>query len=64
MKNNIDIKWEELGFNIVNTKSMYFSKCKYDEDWKDGSLIPLNDEINVYKEEFSLSHQHLRFQHK
>ena len=43
MKNNIDIKWEELGFNIVNTKSMYFSKCKNNEDWKDGSLIPFGN---------------------
>tara|TARA_Y100001960_G_C14622397_1_gene801364 strand:+ start:120 stop:1154 length:1035 start_codon:yes stop_codon:yes gene_type:complete len=43
MKNNIDINWEELGFNIVNTKSMYFSKCKYDGSWEEGNLIPFGN---------------------
>ena len=40
MNNNIDINWDELGFNIINTKSMYFSKCKHDGNWSGGGLIP------------------------
>jgi len=43
MKSSIDINWEELGFNIVNTKSMYFSKCRYDGNWQDGNLIPFGN---------------------
>ncbi len=43
MKNSLDINWEELGFNIVNTKSMYFAKCRYDGNWKSGNLIPFGN---------------------
>ena len=40
MNNNIGINWDELGFNIIKTKSMYFSKCKHDGNWSGGGLIP------------------------
>ena len=39
MNNNIGINWDELGFNIIKTKSMYFSKCKHDGNWSGGGLI-------------------------
>tara|TARA_B100000029_G_scaffold466265_1_gene501625 strand:- start:528 stop:1562 length:1035 start_codon:yes stop_codon:yes gene_type:complete len=43
MKKKVKVNWEELGFNIVNTKSMYFSKCKHDGDWNDGRLVPFGN---------------------
>ena len=35
-----NIKWEELGFNPIETRSMFMAKCSVDEKWKGGSLVP------------------------
>ncbi len=43
MKKKLKVNWEELGFNIVNTKSMYYAKCRYDSNWEIGGLIPFGE---------------------
>ena len=34
------IDWDNLGFNVVETRSMYKASCRIGEEWKLGSLIP------------------------
>jgi branched-chain amino acid aminotransferase len=34
------IDWDNLGFNIVETRSMYKARCRIGEEWKLGGLIP------------------------
>ena len=34
------IDWDNLGFNVVETRSMYKADCRIGEEWKLGSLIP------------------------
>ena len=34
------IKWDELGFNVIETKSMYKATCKQGETWTKGKLVP------------------------
>ena len=34
------IDWDNLGFNVVETRSMYKARCRIGEEWKLGSLIP------------------------
>ena len=34
------IDWDNLGFNVVETRSMYNARCRIGEEWKLGSLIP------------------------
>ena len=34
------IKWDELGFNVIETKSMYKATCKQGETWSKGKLVP------------------------
>ena len=35
-----NIEWETLGFDAVETRSMFIAKCSIDEKWSGGSLIP------------------------
>ena len=34
------IDWDNLGFNVVETRSMYMARCRIGEKWKSGGLIP------------------------
>ena len=34
------IDWDNLGFNVVETRSMYKASCRIGEEWKLGGLIP------------------------
>ena len=34
------IDWDNLGFNVVETRSMYMARCTIEEEWKSGGLIP------------------------
>ena len=34
------IDWDNLGFNVVETHSMYKASCRIGEEWKLGGLIP------------------------
>ena len=34
------IDWDNLGFNVVETRSMFKAKCRIGEEWKLGGLIP------------------------
>ncbi len=34
------IDWDSLGFNALETKSMFFAQCKTGSDWQGGELIP------------------------
>jgi len=34
------IDWDNLGFNVVETRSMYMARCRIGEEWKSGGLIP------------------------
>ena len=34
------IDWDNLGFNVVETRSMYKGICRKGEEWKLGGLIP------------------------
>ena len=36
----IKINWDSLGFNVIETKSMFKATCKYGETWKEGGLVP------------------------
>jgi hypothetical protein len=35
-----NIEWETLGFDAVETRSMFMAKCSIDGKWSGGSLIP------------------------
>jgi branched-chain amino acid aminotransferase len=37
------INWNELGFAYKPTRSMYIARCKADETWKKGDLVPFGD---------------------
>ena len=37
-KKNID--WDTLGFDPIETRSMFIAKCPRDDEWTNGSLIP------------------------
>ena len=34
------IDWDNLGFNVVETRSMYKASCRIGEEWKLGGLVP------------------------
>ena len=34
------IDWDNLGFNVVETRSMYKGICRKGDEWKLGGLIP------------------------
>ncbi|MAZ78655.1 MAG: branched chain amino acid aminotransferase [Legionellales bacterium] len=34
------IDWDVLGFNVVETKSMFKATCKQGETWQEGGLVP------------------------
>ena len=34
------IDWDNLGFNVVETRSMYKARCRQGEPWQSGGLIP------------------------
>jgi len=34
------IDWDNLGFNVIETRSMYKASCRIGEEWKLGGLIP------------------------
>ncbi len=36
----IKIDWDSLGFNVIETKSMFKATCKQGETWKEGGLVP------------------------
>jgi len=36
----IDIDWDELGFDVTPTKSMFKATCNQNEKWENGSIIP------------------------
>ena len=36
----IDIDWDELGFDVTPTKSMFKATCNQNEKWGKGSIIP------------------------
>ena len=38
-----EIDYENLTFSFTETKSMYVSKCKLEEDWKRGKLVPFSE---------------------
>ncbi len=40
-KANID--WNSLGFDLVNTRSMFIAKCHGDKEWTTGTLVPFGD---------------------
>ncbi len=39
----IKINWDSLGFDIVETKSMYTAQCKQKGQWESGSLVPFGN---------------------
>ena len=34
------IDWDSLGFNVIETKSMFKATCKRGEAWRGGGLVP------------------------
>ena len=38
-----EIDYDNLTFSFTETKSMYVSKCKINEKWEKGKLIPFNE---------------------
>ena len=34
------IDWDNLGFDLVETRSMYYTTCQINEEWSDGCLVP------------------------
>ena len=42
MKPN-QINYDNLTFSFTETKSMYVSKCRLNQSWKEGKLVPFND---------------------
>ena len=34
------IDWDNLGFDVVETRSMYYATCHKNEEWKEGNIIP------------------------
>ena len=34
------IDWDSLGFNVIETKSMFMATCKQGETWREGGLVP------------------------
>lgn len=34
------IDWDNLGFDVMETRSMYKANCRIGEEWKLGGLIP------------------------
>ena len=36
----VDIHWEELGFDAIETRSMFKATCSIDGQWSGGSLVP------------------------
>ena len=36
----IKIDWDKLGFNVVETRSMYKATCRQGDSWQSGGLIP------------------------
>ena len=36
----VEIDWDSLGFDAVETRSMFKATCKNDENWSGGQLIP------------------------
>ena len=34
------IDWDSLGFDVIETKSMFKATCKQGETWQKGSLVP------------------------
>ena len=36
----VNIKWEELGFDAIETRSMFKATCSIDGEWSGGSLVP------------------------
>tara|TARA_B100001559_G_scaffold218921_1_gene183595 strand:+ start:1375 stop:2394 length:1020 start_codon:yes stop_codon:yes gene_type:complete len=42
MKPN-QIDYDNLTFSFTETKSMYVSKCRLNQSWKEGELVPFND---------------------
>lgn len=41
------INWDELGFQALETKSMFKSECRINESWKGGELVPYGP-ISLY----------------
>lgn len=37
------IDWNNLTFNVIPTRSMYFATCDLGDEWKPGDLIPYGD---------------------
>ena len=37
------IDYDNLTFSFTETKSMYVSKCRLNQSWKEGKLVPFND---------------------
>ncbi len=38
-----NINWNSLGFELVNTRSMFIAKCYEHEEWTTGTLVPFGD---------------------
>tara|TARA_B100000959_G_scaffold278634_2_gene337327 strand:+ start:2069 stop:3106 length:1038 start_codon:yes stop_codon:yes gene_type:complete len=38
--NKVDIDWDKLGFDAVETRSMFIATCSIDGEWTGGSLMP------------------------
>ena len=34
------IDWDNLGFDVVETRSMYYATCHKNKEWKEGNIIP------------------------
>tara|TARA_A100001388_G_scaffold191687_1_gene144332 strand:- start:666 stop:1697 length:1032 start_codon:yes stop_codon:yes gene_type:complete len=37
------VDWDSLGFNFLETRSMYSANCNVEENWENGSLIPFGN---------------------
>ena len=35
-----NMDWDNLGFNVIETKSMFKATCKKDDSWASGELVP------------------------
>ena len=34
------IDWDNLGFDVVETRSMYYATCHKKKEWEEGNIIP------------------------
>ena len=40
---NVNINWDELGFDVIKTKSMFLAKKEEGKDWEDVGLVPFEN---------------------